>query len=68
MEARRGGAGGHGLSAQIKLDLRQGQAPVRRRAIKNLSFFLPFRGWCGSLHVLPALACLDGIAGFHYAR
>mgnify|MGYP000844152289 CR=1 FL=1 len=45
-----------------------GDKAVRRRSIKNLSFFPPFRGLVRFLYMyFVRLAILDGSAGFHYA-
>ncbi|MDZ4755152.1 MAG: glycosyltransferase family 2 protein [Phycisphaerae bacterium] len=64
-EATRVVAGG--LRAQIKLAFDQ-EKSVRRRAIKNLSFFPPFRALVRFLYMyFVRLAILDGAAGFHYA-
>lgn len=41
---------------------------IRRRAIKNLSFYLPMRGFVRFLYMyILRLGFLDGSAGFHYA-
>jgi glycosyltransferase involved in cell wall biosynthesis len=41
---------------------------VGRRALKNLSFFIPMRGFARFLYMyFGRLAILDGRAGFHYA-
>ncbi len=41
---------------------------VRRRAIKDLSFFMPFRGFVRFFYMyVLRLGILDGRAGFHYA-
>lgn len=64
-EAMRVVAGG--LGAQMKLAFGKDKA-VRRRAIKNLSFFPPFRGLVRFIYMyILRLAFLDGGAGFHYA-
>ena len=41
---------------------------VKRRAVKDLSFFLPLRGFIRFLYMyFVRLAFLDGRAGFHYS-
>jgi hypothetical protein len=41
---------------------------VKRRAVKDLSFFLPLRGFIRFFYMyVVKLALLDGKAGFHYA-
>jgi hypothetical protein len=58
---------GGGLAAQLRLT-RDPDKAVRRRAIKNLSFFPPFRGLVRFIYMyFIRLAILDGSAGFHYA-
>ncbi len=48
-------------------DLRQVDPMHRRRAIKNLSFFLRWRGaWRFFFQYIIRLGFLDGLAGFHY--
>lgn len=48
--------------------LKSSKPGVRRRAIKDLSFFIPLRGLVRFLYMyLARLAFLDGAAGFHYA-
>lgn len=48
---------------------RTGETPgVRRRALKDLSFFIPLRGFARFLHMyFVKLGMLDGRAGLHYA-
>jgi glycosyltransferase involved in cell wall biosynthesis len=48
---------------------RKGETPgERRRALKDLSFFIPLRGFARFLHMyFVKLGILDGKAGFHYA-
>lgn len=48
---------------------RKGETPgVRRRAMKDLSFFIPLRGFARFVHMyFLKLGMLDGRAGFHYA-
>ncbi len=59
------------LSGSFADEMRATRSPdkaVRRRAIKNLSFFLPFRGFIRFLYMYFAqFGFLDGRAGFHYA-
>ncbi len=49
-------------------DARSSTPGVRRRAVKDLSFFIPMRGAARFLYMyLARLGLLDGPAGFHYA-
>jgi len=47
--------------------LKSGDSMVRRRAMKNFSYFLVGRAWFRFLHMyLVKLGFLDGVAGFNY--
>lgn len=56
-----------GLKSQVRM-LFGGDKAIRRRAIKNLSFFFPVRGFVRFFYMyVLRLGFLDGAPGFHYA-
>jgi glycosyltransferase involved in cell wall biosynthesis len=53
---------------QVKAVIRPGDRGLRRRALKNLSFYLPARGLARFVYMyFLKLGFLNGMAGFHYA-